>query len=161
MAYNPNNQFLAALAAGGKNALDGGLIYLFAGSVPADANAALDMAATHTQVAILSLGGDGSTGLTFDSPTDGALIKPAVADWSGLVAFDGAQNGETTLTPTFFRFCATGDNGRSAGTGPRLQGTVGGPSSAANMKLLTSTLTANGSNTTSSDSFRLDLLPTG
>lgn len=136
----------AELAAA-KTALDGGFLYLFAGPVPTTASEALDMGSLHTEVAKLSLGGDGVTGLVFDAPSGGVLAKPSAADWSGLVAFSGAEDAETTLAPTFYRFCPSGDNGRGAATTPRLQGSVGGPSSAADVRLNTDTVTANGSNT--------------
>lgn len=146
----------AALAAI-KTELDGGFAYLFAGAVPAGPEVALDMATVHTQVAKLSLAGDGVTGLTFDAAADFVLSKPGAAVWSGLVDFDGLVAGPGTITPTFFRICAAGDNGRAAGVaGFRLQGTVGGPTSSAAMKLGGGdTLTDNGTNTTSAAVFNV------
>ncbi|WP_454262113.1 hypothetical protein [Pseudoxanthomonas mexicana] len=136
----------AELAAA-KAELDGGFCFLFAGPEPDSADEALDMGALHTEVVKLSLGGDGVTGLVFDAPSGGVLAKPNAANWSGLVAFSGAESGETTLVPTFYRFCPAGDNGRGAATTPRLQGSVGGPNSSANVRLSTNSVTANGSNT--------------
>lgn len=144
-----NDALLAAAANGVKDALDGCFVYYFAGPVPANADAALDMTNDHTQVAKLSVDGDGSTGLTFDSASDGALNKAASEDWSGTVAFDGAEDSETTLTPTFFRICTGSDDGRGAGSDPRVQGTLGGPSSSADIKLASASVTANGTNTVS------------
>lgn len=137
-----------------KDQLDGGFLYIFAGSVPADADDALDMLNEHTQLVMLTVGNDGITGLTFDAPVGGVLAKAAGEDWVGTVTFDGADGTMPTLTPTFYRFCANGDNGRSAGSAtPRLQGTVGGPASSARIKLDTDTVTANGSNTKGLSSF--------
>ena len=141
-----------AMLGGVKTALDGGTIYIFAGPVPATPDDALDMATQHTQLARLSLGGAGA-GITFSAP-DGAVVSKNPAEtWSGLVAFDGADDADTTLTPSFFRFVQSGDTGRGAGTTARLQGSVGGLASTADMKLGTDTLTDNGSNTTSNAFF--------
>ena len=137
-----------AMLTGVKTALDGGFIYIFAGAVPAGPDEALDMGATHTQLAMISVDGDGVTGLTLAAPS-GATLSKNGDEWSGLVAFDGAEDAEASLTPTFFRFCPSGDNGRGAATTERLQGTAGGPTSAADMKLGSEQLTDNGSNTTS------------
>lgn len=139
MKFTPD-LYEAALA-GVKAALDGGAVYYFAGPVPADAGAALDTANDHTQLVEMS-------GLTFDAPVGNALPKNDSEEWSGLVEFVGAEDGETTLTPTFFRFCPSGDDGTTAADTPRLQGTIGGPSSSADIKLTDgTTLTANGTNT--------------
>lgn len=128
-----------------KTALDGGKMYLFSGPVPADANAALDMVASHTQVAIIT-NNDAGTGLTFDTPTNDILNKAAAETWKGSPAFDGKDDGLTTLTPTFYRLCESGDDGRSIGTGKkRVQGTIGGPNSGADGELGSATVTAAGS----------------
>ena len=150
--FKINPDLAAAMLAGVKTALDGGFIYIFAGSVPSGPDIALDMVTDHTQLAMLSVDGDGVTGLTFASPV-GATLSKNGDEWSGLVAFDGAESGETSLTPTFFRFCPSGDNGRGAATTERLQGTAGGPNSSADMKLGSEQLTDNGSNTTSAAIF--------
>lgn len=148
-----------SMLAAAKADLDGGKLYLFAGPVPADAADALDMVTLHTQVAVLTLDGEGS-GLTFDAPSDGALPKNALEEWSGLNVFEGADEGETVLTPTFFRFCASGDNGRGSGTGsPRLQGSAGGPTSAAIARLTSATATADGVSSTGVVIFNFRLAP--
>jgi len=126
-----------------KNALDGGFLYIYAGPVPADATEALDMVSSHTELVVLSVDGDGVTGLTFASPVGSTLPKSSGEVWKGTIAFDGAEAAETDLTPTFFRFCAAGDDGRGDGTGlVRIQGSVGGPTSSAQMVLGTATLTS-------------------
>ena len=146
-----------------KTNLDGGFAYIFAGTVPADAETALDMGATHTEVAMLSVDDDGTTGLTFSAAADFVISKNPSENWEGLVDFDGYVAGPGTLTPTFFRICATGDNGRASGVaGMRLQGTVGGPASSADMKLGGGdTLTDNGTNTTSAAVFNVRLSSLG
>ena len=139
-----------ALAAAALNAikaeLDGGTLFYFAGPVPAEAGDALDMGSQHTQLVELSVDGLGG-GLNFETTTSNVLAKDAGETWKGLVEFDGAQGAETTLTPTFWRLCAAGDDGRGSTTGPRLQGTIGGPSSSAQIRLGDgTTVTANGTN---------------
>lgn len=132
---------LAAL----KDALDGGRMYWFNGPVPASADDALDMGSDHTQLVEMTESGDGVTGLTFEAPSGTAMLKAGGETWSGLIAFDGANDSETTLEATFYRFCAEGDDGRGAATGPRLQGTIGPPGS--NIPMTSNELTANAVNT--------------
>lgn len=141
--YITNDLLAAAAANGMRTALNGGKLFLFAGTIPTDADVALDMVADHTELAEISAGGGG---LNFDSAIDGFLYKSASETWAGVVDFDGAGSGSTTLTPTFFRFCPAGDNGRGAGAGPRLQGTVSGPSGNGDIKLQSATVTDNGTN---------------
>lgn len=156
------NELSAAALNAIKAALDGGHMYYFAGPVPAEAGDALDMVDDHTEVVMMSEGGDGSTGLTFETSSGGSLSKDASEEWSGTVTFSGAQDSESTLTPTFFRFCPAGDNGRGASTDPRIQGTIGGPSSAAEIKLSDgTTVTDNGANTRSLAIFSINLSSLG
>lgn len=152
MKATPN--LLAAALAGIKSELDGGTLFYFAGPVPANAGDALDMGGQHTQLLAMS-------GLNFAAPSGGTLAKDAGETWSGLIDFDGAQSGDDTLTPTFFRFCAAGDDGRGAGT-MRVQGTIGGPQSSADIKLGDgTTVTQNGTNTRSLPIFAIEQLLTG
>lgn len=115
----------------------GGLLYLYAGPVPTNADAALDMTGLHTQVAVVSKDGLGVDGLTFEDPVNGVLAKAAAEAWESAAAFDGADDGLATLTVTFYRFCASGDDGRAAAgaTDYRVQGTVGLLHSTADLKL--------------------------
>lgn len=159
--YLGTTQLLDAMLAAMKAELDGGFLYLFAGPVPAGPSVALDLGSTHTQVAVLSESGDGITGLTFDAPSGGLMVKAGAETWEGLVAFDGAEDGETTLSPTFFRFCPDGDDGRGAGAGPRLQGLVGGPSSGADLRIGADTVTANGTNTVGVGIAEVNLVSSG
>lgn len=125
-----------------KEQFDGGKLYLYAGPIPASANDALDMAAAHTEVVVITVGGAG-TGLTFGAPSGGVLGKSSGETWSGVPATDGFQGSQTSLAPTFYRFCAGSDNGRgaaNASTGYRVQGTVGGPNSGADLQLGSATL---------------------
>lgn len=131
------------LAVESKAKLDGGKLYIFCGTPPANADAALDIAATHTLLVTIT-NNDAGTGITFQTPTDNNLNKASSETWSGTASFSGKDAATTTLTPTFFRFCPSGDNGQSAAntsTGYRIQGQVGGPSSGADMELLSSTIT--------------------
>ena len=145
-----STDILAAALSGMKAKLDGGRMYYFAGPVPASAEDALNMSSQHTRVVEFTVDDDGSTGLTFAAPSGGFLPKAEGEAWVGTVEFVGAQGSETVLTPTFYRFCAAGDDGTGAATTPRVQGTIGGPSSSADIKLSDgTTVTANGSNTRS------------
>ncbi|HZX81043.1 MAG TPA: hypothetical protein VFE72_08850 [Lysobacter sp.] len=133
-----------ASSIGLKEQLDSGVLRFFNGPVPATADEALDMVTAHTELLPVTVGGLG-TGLTFDAPNaDGVLGKAAAEVWKGTVDFDGAEQAEATLAPTFYRFCAAGDNGRGAAntnTGYRLQGTAGGPNSGADFEFGVATLT--------------------
>lgn len=138
----------ALLSTGGvKENLDAGFLFIFAGPVPADADAALDMVTSHTQVAKITVGDDGTTGLTFESPVNAVLNKTAAESWEGTIALDGFDAGPT-VTPSFFRFVSSADTGRTAGstTAKRIQGTAGGPSSGADLDVGSDTVTDNGTN---------------
>lgn len=132
------------LAAAIKTNLDGGFLYVYAGPPPATSDEALDLVTLHTELVKISISG-GATGLTFDAPVAGVLSKAAAETWSGTNAFDGVDDADSALAPTFYRFCKSGDNGRGAAnstTGDRIQGTAGGPSSGADLQFGTATLTA-------------------
>lgn len=105
-----------------KGQLDQGFIYIFAGAVPADADAALDMTVTtgvHTLLAKIAADAvpadSGTLGLTFaSSATNRAIVKNSSQTWAGKVNFVGKdqdQAGVGPLTATFYRF------GGSLGTG--------------------------------------------
>lgn len=156
MSFKATTEALDSMLSMLKSDLDGGTIYVFAGPLPADAGAALDMS-QHTQVAVITADGNG---VTFAPPEFGVLSKDPNETWDGLVEFEGAQDGETSLSPTFFRLCPSGDDGRSETSAPRLQGTAGGPSSSADMKLTGMTVTANGTNRTGAAIFNVRLTST-
>lgn len=150
--FKITDDLAAAMLTAFKTEMDLGFIYIFSGSVPATPDLALDMVTDHTQLAKLSVDDDGVTGLTF-AAASGAVISKDADVWEGTILFDGFEDVETTLTPTFFRFCATGDDGRTSASTPRLQGTVGGPTSTADMRLASDDVTANGTNTVSAAMF--------
>lgn len=98
-----------------KAGLDGGFIKLYAGAVPADADAALGSA---TLLATLTLDGDDSTGLTFDTTAvNGTISKPAAATWQD-------PSPAASGTASFFRWVTSGDDGTSSTTQRRAQGNV-------------------------------------
>ena len=136
-----------ALAAAYKTLFDGGFFYIFAGAPPSNAYDALDMVGTHCQLAKITLNNDGTTGLTWEAASNGAVTKPAAAVWEGTVDNDGYLAATVTQTPTFARFCQAGDTGRTAGTGEeRLQFPVTGPNGNGEVILGADTTTDNGSN---------------
>ncbi len=126
--------------------LEGGFMFLFAGPEPAAPSDPLDMVTDHTQLALISIGNDGITGLQFDPATGNILAKVDADVWRGTVTVDGADPA-TTQTPTFFRMGGPGDDCRDDTPGPRMQGTVTGPSGGGDLLLGAPTLTDNGTNT--------------
>ncbi len=147
---------IANLLSSVKTDLDGGFLYIFSGTVPSTAGEALDTSSTHTLLVTLTLNADGATGLTFAAPTGNPLAKTSTETWSGLATFSGANASETELTPSFYRFCPSGDDALSEVTTPRIQGSVGGPDSTAELTLLTDTVTAASTVTVSKFQFRLN-----
>ena len=128
-----------------KEQFDDGFLFLFAGPIPATADEALDMGADHTEVVKISVDGDGVTGLTFNAPASGVLSKATAETWTGTATFDGADDGEASLTPSFYRFCAAADTGRGAAdgtTGYRIQGTVTGLTGGGDLVLGSASITA-------------------
>lgn len=95
-----------------KSALDGGFIDIYAGAVPADANASIGAATLLSRVSISS----GATGLTLTQ--DGRYLrKPAVDTWSGTNVASGVA--------TFYRHVEATDDGSASTTLKRTQGAVG------------------------------------
>jgi hypothetical protein len=96
-----------------KDALDGGEIRIYAGTVPATADAAIGSA---TLLCTITLEG-GATGITFAAAAAaGVLQKNASEEWSGTNADSG--------TATFFRHVVDSDDGSESTTALRIQGTV-------------------------------------
>lgn len=117
-----------ANSVGIKEQFDGGFLYLFAGPVPASADEALDLVTLHSGVAKFTESDDGTTGLTFDAPVDGFIGKATAEAWEATIDITGFHGSDTTIEPTFFRYCMGADDGSGAAnttTGYRLQGTVG------------------------------------
>lgn len=147
MTIIANAPLTEALLSSLKNELDYGFLYIFSGPVPDSPSDALDMVSTHTRLATITVNNDGMTGLTFAPPSGNLLPKNGGEDWIGTITFFGAEENEDTLTPTFWRFCRSDDDPTASASGyPRVQGTVGGPASGADMIRSTETMTANGSN---------------
>ncbi len=99
-------------ATGAKTALDAGFLKIYAGTVPADADAALGGATLLCTVSNNSTG----TGVTFETPTNAVLPKKVSETWSGVNA--ATDNG------AFFRFVAAADDGSASTSAPRVQGTI-------------------------------------
>lgn len=95
--------------------MDLGFIKIYAGPVPASADAALGSATLLCTISNNSTG----TGLKFETAAaDGSLPKESTEVWSGVNAAGG--------TATFFRHvAATGDDGTLSTTQKRIQGTIG------------------------------------
>lgn len=105
----------AALVTGSlKSLLDGKVLKLYAGTVPATADAALGGA---TLVCTVSNDATG-TGLTFDgTPVNAVLFKTAAEIWRGVNA--------ATASVSFYRLEAAADAGGASTTEQRVQGTIG------------------------------------
>jgi hypothetical protein len=128
-----------------KTALNGGFLYIYAGTMPA---AAGDAISSGTLLAKITESGDGSTGLTFGTPAGGVLAKTPAEDWSSLVTTSG--------TAAFFRFCDSSDTPAGASsTKVRYQGTCG--LAGADLNLETVTLVANGTNKVGAGGFQITL----
>lgn len=97
-----------------KAALDGGSLLLFSGPVPATA----DAAETGTVLMSLTVGGNGTTGLTFGSAADGVISKSESEVWATSAV-------DTSGTISHFRFVSSTDSGGDSTTEARIQGTAG------------------------------------
>lgn len=98
-----------------KTQMDGGLIKVYDGAVPATADAAI--AGGNTLLCVFSLNSTGS-GVSFDTTATGDTIAKAPAEvWAG----DPVATG----TGTFYRHVAVGDTGTLSTTEARIQGELG------------------------------------
>ena len=116
MAFKFSTGFRNALMVTGsaKARLDAGFIKIYAGTVPATADAALGSATLLCTISDNS----GAGGLTFEAAAaDGVMSKTAAQVWSGVNAASG--------TASFFRYVAAGDDGTLSTTQERVQGLVG------------------------------------
>lgn len=102
-----------------KTAIALGKINIYAGAVPADADAAV----TGTLLTTITLNST-ATGLSLGTAASGILPK-AVEVWSGVNVATG--------TATYFRYVAVGDTGALSTTQSRLQGTCGTANADLNM----------------------------
>lgn len=108
-----------------KQILDGGVIRVYSGPVPASADAGL---AGNTL--LLEIDAEGA-GLTFESTASGATLTKSLSQiWQA----NNLANG----TATFFRFVKAADTGTQTPSEVRIQGTIGGP--AADLTISNATL---------------------
>ena len=94
--------------------LSGGFVHIYAGTIPATADASIGAA---TLLCTLTESGDGTTGLTLEAAAvDGTISKTTTEVWSGTNVAGGVA--------AFYRHVAVGDTGASSTTQARLQGDV-------------------------------------
>ena len=97
-----------------RTTINGGLIKVYDGTVPATADAALS---GNTLLCTFSLNSTGA-GINFDTAAVGDTLSKAPAEvWAG--------NPAATGTGTFYRHVAVGDDGTLSTTQARIQGEVG------------------------------------
>ena len=98
-----------------KNAMDGCVLRIYGGAVPASADAS---ATGNTLLCSIYAGGTPGSGLNWGgAAVNGILTKAASETWSGTAGADG--------TATFFRFVALADNDTESNSATRVQGSVG------------------------------------
>ena len=123
-----------------KSGLDGGVIRIYSGAVPADADASLGAAVLLVTISEDDLG----TGISMDAAaSNGVAVKNSGETWSGTVASTG--------TASFFRYSGLTDAGGLSTTERRLQGTVG----TALADLLVSSTTFTATNLRQIDTFNI------
>jgi hypothetical protein len=116
-----------------KSIFAGGLIKIYSGTPPADA----DSAVTGTLLCTISNNSAG-TGINFDtSAVSGVLSKAPAETWSG----NNANNG----TATYFRHVAAADDGTLSTTQARIQGVIS--TVGADLNLSSTTLSSGASQT--------------
>jgi len=115
-----------------KAALDDGLLYIYDGTPPADADAANS---GNTLLCTVSLNSTGA-GIDFDTAAaSGVLAKAPAETWSGVNAATG--------TASFFRFTESGGTPASASTTEkRIQGTIGVAGADLNLSSVALTISA-------------------
>ena len=97
-----------------RTTINGGLIKVYDGTVPATADAALS---GNTLLCTFSLNSTGA-GINFDTAAVGDTLSKAPAEvWAG--------NPAATGTGTFYRHVAVGDDGTLSTTQARIQGELG------------------------------------
>jgi len=103
-------------------ALNGGCIRVYAGTIPADADAAIGSA---TLLRTYTVNGAG-TGLNYEAAaTAGALPKATAEVWRGTAVANG--------TASFWRFSSLADTGASSSSEKRIQGLVATAGASLNM----------------------------
>lgn len=123
----------AMLATGSfKDTMDGGYIRIYSGTPPTEADNAIGSAGSNTLLCEISVDGDGD-GLNMEtSPSNGVLGKASAETWQGTVLASGVA--------TFYRHVASGDDGSSSSSAPRIQGEVAEANS--EMNFTSTTLTS-------------------
>ena len=102
-----------------KSLFDDGYIEVYAGTVPADADAAIGAATLLVTYSDNDQGVGAGQGLDLDTAAaDGAISKAPAQVWSGTAVASG--------TATFWRYVQSTDTGAASTTELRMQGTVGG-----------------------------------
>lgn len=109
------NKLLDGGSSGGiKGSFNLGFISIRSGSQPTTA----DVGATGDQLGIVTVGGDGTTGLTFDAASAGTIAKAVAETWRFVGLIDG--------TAGWFRLYAPGDTITNASSSAaRLDGAIG------------------------------------
>lgn len=144
MSASYSSALRAAMMATGsfKSQMDGSFIDVYAGAIPANADAAIGGATLLLTISVAS----GATGITFDTSAPGGVLAKNTSEvWSGVVSTAG--------TASFFRLRKTGDTGASSTTSLRLQGSVG--VAGADMNLTSNVLANGATQTLSSAAFYL------
>jgi len=100
-----------------KDALDDGVMRLYAGTVPATADASVGAATLLCEITDNDQGLGAGQGIDFETnAVDGVLTKETSQIWSGTNVDSG--------TATFFRVETQADDGSMSTTNPRVQGTI-------------------------------------
>lgn len=120
------------------------IIYLYSGTQPASA----DDASSGTLLGKITVDGTGSANLTFDTPADGEIAKPAADAWE--------LHGETSGTIGWGRLLSSGaeaGEGASSSTDARIDFSVG--QSGADMNLTNTSVTASSQATIDSFKYKI------
>ena len=100
-----------------KDALDDGVVRIYAGTVPATADAAIGGATLLCEITDNDQGLGAGQGVDFEAnAVSGVLSKASAQIWSG--------TNVATGTATFFRLETQADDGSSSTTYERIQGTI-------------------------------------
>lgn len=147
----------AVLEAGGSSladALADGVIYIYAGTPPTDADAVADVASAHPLLATITLAsgafthGVSTNGINLAVSTAGVLAKAVAEVWSGVCTTGG--------TASWFRYCDNDGNTdaphAASTTAVRIQGAIATSGAEINMSnrvlVLAGTTTIDGFNVT-------------
>ena len=129
-----------AVCAAVKTNYANGVLAIFSGAQPTDANAT-EGAGLLLALITLSSGaftaGVATNGLNFDDPVSGVLSKAAAETWSGNGT---AAAGASGTTATWFRFYANDYVTGASTTAKRFDGTIGSTLSTAELKLTVTTV---------------------